>query len=198
VQARTDGAKFKHEVVVEPSLCGACGICAGSCPSSNPFRTPKAELKTGIDMPQFTAHEMRSQTKQALESLSGEIKILIFGCEHGLNTSRLDSEYSKGISLICSGMLPPTLVEYALKQGADGVMVTGCRENDCYYRFGNRWTRMRFDGARKPALRGRADRQRIRVHGGAETDKNEIAADLEEFHQHLLKLKQTEKTGATD
>ncbi|MCP3690036.1 MAG: 4Fe-4S dicluster domain-containing protein, partial [Gammaproteobacteria bacterium] len=47
VQARTDGAKFKHEVVVEPSLCGACGICAGSCPSSNPFRTPKAELKTG-------------------------------------------------------------------------------------------------------------------------------------------------------
>ncbi|MCP4188232.1 MAG: hydrogenase iron-sulfur subunit [Gammaproteobacteria bacterium] len=198
VQARTDGAKFEHEVVVNPSLCGACGICAGSCPSSNPFRTPKGELKTGIDMPQFTADEMRSQTKQTLESMHGEIKILVFGCEHGLNANRLDSEYSKGMSLICSGMLPPTLVEYALKHGADGVMVTGCRQNDCYFRFGNRWTRLRFDGERKPALRGRADRQRIRIHGGAETDKNEIKADLKDFHQHLVELKQAERTEADD
>ena len=194
VQARTDGARFDEEVVVHPELCAACGICAGSCPSSNPFRSSKTELKTGIDMPQLTVDEMRTKTSEAIAEIDGDTKILIFGCEHGLNVNRLDSTDTKGIRLICSGMLPPTLVEYALKKGADGVMVTGCRHNDCYYRFGNRWTRMRFEGVRKPILRGRADRDRIRVHGGSETDKKEIEKDLNAFRAELVKLNQADET----
>ncbi len=192
MQARTDGAKYEYEVIVDSALCGACGICAGSCPSSNPFRSAKKELKTGIDMPQLPVDEMRSKTKEAIESMSGDGKIVVFGCEHGLNVNRLEDEETKGIKLMCSGMLPPTLVEYALKHGADGVMVTGCRHNDCYFRFGNRWTKLRFEGERKPALRARADRSRIRIHGGAETDKNEIEADLKAFRQELTRLKQAE------
>ncbi len=190
LQARTDGARFEHEVVVNPSLCGACGICTGSCPASNPFRSSKKELKSGIDMPQLSADQMRATTSDAIAAMEGNIKILVFGCEHGLNVSRLDSNSCKGISLICSGMLPPTLVEYALKKGADGVMVSGCRHNDCYFRFGNQWTKLRFDGKRKPGLRGRADRSRIRVHGGAETDKNEIEKDLNAFRNELVRLNQ--------
>jgi coenzyme F420-reducing hydrogenase delta subunit len=69
-------------------------------------------------------------------------------------------------------------------------MVVGCRHNDCFYRFGNRWTKMRFEGERKPILRGRADRDRIRIHGGAETDKNSIEKDLNSFRVKLLELKQ--------
>ena len=141
-------------------------------------------------MPQLTADQLRSMTKSKIAEMSGETNILIFGCDHGLDVNRLDSEDTKGLRLICSGMLPPTLVEYALKQGADGVMVTGCRHNDCYFRFGNQWTKMRFDGGRKPALRGRADRDRIRVHGGAQTDKNEIEKDLKSFRAKLAKLNQ--------
>ena len=192
VQARTDGAKFDKEVVVNPDLCAACGICAGSCPSSNPFRSRKEELKTGIDMPQQPVDKMRSQTKEAIASMEGEVKILVYGCDHGLNVHRLESKDTKGVKLICSGMLPPTLVEYALKNGADGVMVTGCRHNDCFYRFGNRWIKQRFAGERKPILRGRADRDRIRVHGGSETDKNRIENDLNIFRADLLKKKQAE------
>jgi coenzyme F420-reducing hydrogenase delta subunit/ferredoxin len=189
VQARTDGARYEHEVVVNPELCTACGICAGSCPASNPFRSPRDILKTGIDMPQFPVDEMRQQTRDMIEAMQGDLKILIFGCEHGLNITALDSDEVRGIRLICSGMLPPTLVEYALKQGADGVMVTGCRHNDCFFRFGNRWTRLRFDGERKPILRGRADRERIRIHGAAEADKSDIQRDLDDFRQHLIKMR---------
>ena len=196
VQARTDGARFDEEVVVHPDLCAACGICAGSCPSSNPFRSSKTELKTGIDMPQLTVDEMRTKTSEAIAEIDGDTKIVIFGCEHGLNVNRLDSADTKGIRLICSGMLPPTLVEYALKKGADGVMVTGCRHNDCFYRFGNRWTRMRFEGVRKPILRGRADRNRIRVHGGSETDKKEIEKDLNAFRAELVQLNQADEISS--
>ena len=82
-------------------------------------------------------------------------------------------------------MLPPTLVEFALKQGADGVMVMGCRENDCYFRFGNQWLKARFAGERKPSLRARADRERIRVRGAAEPDFSSVEAELDEFRRHL-------------
>ena len=197
LQARTDGARYDHEVVVDPALCGACGICAGSCPASNPFRSSRGELKTGIDMPQLPVDEMRRITRQAIEEMQGDLKVIVFGCEHGLDVMRLENDETRGIKLICSGMLPPTLVEYALKQGADGVMVTGCRHNDCYYRFGNRWTRMRFAGERKPSLRSRAERERIRIHGGAEPDRHAIEQDLDEFRQCLRELKLT-STAATD
>ncbi len=113
------------------------------------------------------------------------MRILVYGCEHGLDVTRLQRDDTRGIRLICSGMLPPTLVEYALKQGADGVMVVGCRQNDCYFRFGNRWLLARFAGTRKPALRGRAERERIRVHGGAEPDRNDVVRDLDDFRRHL-------------
>ncbi len=185
LQPRTDGARFEHEVAVNPSLCGACGICAGSCPASNPFRMAREQLRTGIDMPQFSADEMRRRTREAIGEMHGEVRILVYGCEHGLDVTRLQRDDTRGIRLICSGMLPPTLVEYALKQGADGVMVVGCRQNDCYFRFGNRWLLARFAGTRKPALRGRAERKRIRVHGGAEPDRHDVARDLDDFRRHL-------------
>ena len=93
-------------------------------------------------------------------------------------------------------MLPPTLIEFALKQGADGVMVMGCRENDCYFRFGNRWLKERFAGERKPSLRARADRERIRVHGAAEPDRRSVEADLASFRRHLTTLAETEAREA--
>ena len=194
--ARSDGAKFEHEVEVNPALCGACGICAGSCPASNPFRMAREELKTGIDMPQQPVDELRTQVREKIAALQGETKILVIGCEHGLDASRLERDDTRAMTLICSGMLPPTLVEYALKQGADGVFVVGCRHNDCYFRFGNRWLRARFEGSRKPILRARAERERIRVHGAAEPDKREIEADLDDFRAQLAALARTEAAAA--
>ena len=196
LQARTDGARYEHEVAVNPSLCGACGICAGSCPASNPFRSSRETLKTGIDMPQLPVDEMRRLTREGVAAMTAEPGILVYGCEHGLDVERLERDDTRGIKLICSGMLPPTLVEYALNQGAAGVMVTGCRENDCYFRFGNSWTRLRFAGERKPSLRARAERERIRMHGAAEPDRRSVEADLDDFRQHLAGLDQAAADGS--
>ena len=197
VQARTDGARYEHEVVVNPDQCGACGICAGACPASNPFRSSRKTLKTGIDMPQLPVDEMRRLTRETVAAMSGDIKIVVYGCEHGLDVDRIERDDTRGIKLICSGMLPPTLVEYALKQGADGVLVTGCRQNDCYYRFGNSWTRLRFAGERKPSLRARAERDRIRIHGAAEPDRRAIEADLDDFRKHLTEVNQAAASANT-
>lgn len=139
-------------------------------------------------MPELPVDKIRTMTAEAVTGMSGQVKIVMFGCEHGFNVNRLDANDTRGIKLFCSGMLPPTLVEYALKHGADGVMVVGCRHNDCFYRFGNLWVDKRFSGKRKPILRGRADRRRIRVHGGSETDKASIEKDLKMFRNELLEI----------
>jgi len=193
LQKRTDGARWEYEVAVTPELCAACGICMGSCPSSNPLRRAETVLKTGIDMPQLPIHEIRARTQSLLAQLgsSPSPRILIFGCEHGFDVTRLNSTDTLGMRLFCAGMLPPTLIEYALKNGADGVLVTGCRASDCYFRFGNKWLAGRIAGMRKPVLRSRVDPQRLKIHGAAETDGARLKRELAAFRQSLLGL-QTE------
>ncbi|HFC53844.1 MAG TPA: hydrogenase iron-sulfur subunit [Gammaproteobacteria bacterium] len=200
VQARSDGAPHEHEVVVEPALCASCGICVGSCHSSNPFRKAEKELKTGIDMPQFPVQEMRTRTDAALASLSGDTKVVIYGCEHGFDVTKLNRDDTAGINLFCSGMLPPSFIDYALRKGADGVMIAGCRHADCYFRFGNRWMEQRIEGTRSPVLRKRVDRRRITVQGGAETDRDVVERALGEFRQRLsgIDVAEQEAGGATD
>ena len=189
VQARTDSARWEYEVVVEDSLCAACGICVGSCHSSNPFRRSSKTLETGIDMPQFPIDEVRTRTREALAGTQGEVRVLLIGCQHALDAEQLKSENVAVLNLLCTGMMPPTLVEYALKQGADGVFVTGCRQGDCYYRYGNVWMDKRFEGVRKPVLRERADRSRIRVFRAAETDHKELLNRLAGFQRQILDAK---------
>ena len=192
VTARSDGARWKNEVVVNPSQCAACGICVGSCHSSNPFRHAKKTLETGIDMPQFPIEEVRARTDAALASLGGDTRIILFGCKNAADITEFQSPDVAVLSLFCTGMIPPTLVEYAQRHGADGVFITGCRSGDCYYRLGNEWMDQRFMGRRKPALRKRAQRDRIRVFRAAETDSAKLRRSLEEFKQEIAALKHKE------
>jgi coenzyme F420-reducing hydrogenase delta subunit len=67
------------------------------------------------------------------------------------------------LDLVCIGQLPPSFIEYALRAGAAGVVVTGCREGDCAFRLGQRWTEERLLGMREPRLRAGVPREALRV-----------------------------------
>ncbi|HHH44927.1 MAG TPA: hydrogenase iron-sulfur subunit [Gammaproteobacteria bacterium] len=197
VQARSDDSRWENEVVVNPEQCAACGICVGSCHSSNPFRHAKKTLETGIDMPQFPIDEVRARTVAALDELSGDTRIMLFGCDNAADIDSLRSPDVAVLSLFCTGMIPPTLVEYAHRHGADGVFITGCRTGDCYFRLGNRWLDQRFAGRRKPALRQRAQRDRIRVYRAAETDTARLRRELAAFQRDMAALKQEASVPGT-
>ncbi len=188
VQARTDGARWKEEVTVEEGLCAACGICVGSCPSSNPYRKKDKKLETGIDMPQLSIDEIRNSADAVLSTLSGETKIVVLGCDQAFDVNEMKSPDVGVMSFLCSGMIPPTLIEYLIKHGADGVFVTGCRYGDCYFRYGNIWLDARFSGERKPSLRARADRSRITLFRGSETDGKKLNRALAEFKKSISEL----------
>ena len=169
---------------VIPDLCASCGICAGACPSSTPFRST-AELVTGIDMPQMPIGGLRQALEQGLTRLEGENGIVVFGCDQGARLASLAGTDIASFSLICTGMLPPSFVEYALRGGAAGVLVTGCRAGACAFRLGNRWTEERLAGLREPHLRASPAGKILRIAWADRGEEAELALVLDAMRQSL-------------
>jgi ferredoxin len=142
-QAVTLSANGKAAVLAE--RCAACGICAGACPSSTPFRSVR-ELVSGIELPDLTMQELRTRLAAALPS-----RELVFCCEK--------ASVAGAVSLRCLAMLPPAFVEYALRNGARSVRAVGC-EGECAYRLGLELAAERFAGRREPRLRATVRAQR--------------------------------------
>jgi ferredoxin/coenzyme F420-reducing hydrogenase delta subunit len=161
LEAHPNGKPGRQIAVVAAERCASCGICAGSCPSATPFRSAR-ELVTGIDMPQQPIGALREQLESALAG-AGQDRVVVFGCNHGADLTQLDDEGVARFSLLCIGLLPPSFVEYALRNGASGVIVAGCSPGGCAFRLGERWTAERLAGTREPQLRASVPRERLRM-----------------------------------
>ena len=185
---RSDGKPFEHEAVVDPSLCVACGICAGACPTSTPFRRASA-LVPGIDLAALPLAEVRERTHRAAAKFTERPRVLVFGCDHAMRVEKLRSPSIGAVSLACTGQLPPSFVDYVLSRNlAEGVVITGCREGECAFRFGPRWTEARLAGERDPRLRERVTRERIARLWAAPTDWRRFTRDLARFQASLAGL----------
>jgi len=188
MKKRTDGAPFAAEAVVDPALCVSCGICVGACPTAMPFRRAGA-LVPGIDIPDLSVELLRDQVNAAAEPLSGNDRVMTFGCDHGCDPTRLGVKNLGHVALRCSGMLPPSFIDYVLsKDLADGVVITGCREGECHHRLGNVWVDGRMARERDPQLRRRVPAERVLKAWAAPTDRRKLLAEIEAFQERLREL----------
>lgn len=160
--SRTDQLHHRQQAFVITDQCVACGICVGSCPSSTPFRRIE-DIVSGIELPATPIVALRKQLQQQLATLTGPSKIMLFSCEQAADWRALADASTAVLPLKCAAMLPPSFIEYALRLGADGVVIAGCRESDCEFRLGDRWVQDRLSGTREPRLRAAAPRERIAV-----------------------------------
>jgi quinol-cytochrome oxidoreductase complex cytochrome b subunit/coenzyme F420-reducing hydrogenase delta subunit/Pyruvate/2-oxoacid:ferredoxin oxidoreductase delta subunit len=160
--ARTDGRRHSRQASVIADMCAACGICVGACPSSTPFRRIE-DIVSGIELPDTPVAALRQQLQQKLAVLTESPKIVLFSCQQAADANAHANAATAVLPLECAAMLPPSFIEYALRLGADGAVITGCRESDCEFRLGDRWVQERFTGAREPRLRAAAPRDRIAV-----------------------------------
>jgi coenzyme F420-reducing hydrogenase delta subunit len=94
-------------------------------------------------------------------------------------------------------MLPPPFVDFVLSRRlADGVMLAGCSDCDCRYRFGNDWMDARVAGERDPALRARVPRERLDRYWESRPARSATAARLERFREALKSLGPYQRNAA--
>jgi ferredoxin len=153
---RSDGRAYDSEPIVNANQCTSCGICAGACPTSMPFRR-SGPLQAGIELPHRSIAKLREELLEGAQ----EARVLVFACDT-CDTTELGRGGAKVIRLPCVGMLPPSFVDFALaRHHAAGVMIAGCAEGDCHHRLGNEWTIERMARRRDPYLRQRVDERRL-------------------------------------
>ena len=178
----------RQMAVVDAELCASCGICVGACPSSTPFRSG-ATLRSGIDMPgspiDALRHSLRQSLRQSLAGLRSERRIVVFGCDCGARVDSLAAPDVAAFSLMCTGMLPPSFVEYALRDGADAVLVSGCAPGGCEFRLGQRWAAQRLAGEREPQLRASVPRERLGLVWAGAGDEAGLRAALDALRRGI-------------
>ncbi len=177
----------KQMARVDADLCTGCGICVGACPSSTPFRSA-TELVTGIDMPQAPIGALRTRLRQGIAALRVERPLVAFGCDCGAHVEALAAPDVAAFSLTCAGQLPPSFVEYALRDGAAGVLVSACREGGCEFRLGQRWTEERLLGLREPHLRAGVPRERLEMLWADNGDERSLRQALERLRARVRAL----------
>jgi len=182
---RTDGLPYQRQAVVSPALCVSCGICAGACPTAMPFRRASA-LVPGIDLPDRSVAALRDAIEQAAAKLEGETRIMVFGCDHAARLERYRDDQVATFSLPCVAALPPAFIDFVLSRDlADGVLITGCREGDCFNRLGVDWMEARLAGERDPRLRKRVPPERLAVCWAAASDQGKLKRALKSFSERL-------------
>lgn len=181
--------------VVDRDLCAGCGICAGACPAPAPFDDAE-ELVTGIDMPQLPLSHLRARLRAALSQTRGEPALVVLGCDRGAGGGvpggaprfAVEGVQVHVFGLLCAGQLPPSFIEYALRDGAAGVLVAACREAGCEFRFGQRWALERLAGTRAPRLRARVPVERVELLFASRGDEALLVRALERLSLRVRAL----------
>ncbi len=137
-------------------------------------------------MPSAPIGMLRRRLVKGLAALGNQpCKIAVFGCDHGVDVRRLAGPDVAAFSLMCAAQLPPSFVEYALRDGAAGVLVTACAEGSCEYRLGQRWTAERLQGTREPHLRASVPRERLALAWAGAGDEPAVRQALQSLRQRL-------------
>lgn len=104
-------------------------------------------------------------------------------------TSRF--EYPTNIRIVrvmCSGRIDATFVLEALRDGADGVLVTGCHPGDCHYQRGNFMMEKRFGYLKDVVEKIGIEPERIRLEWISASEGAKFAALVREMTEQVRKL----------
>ena len=184
---RSDETKYSHEARVDPDLCISCGICVGACPTATPFRS-RGELLPGIDLPDRTAAALRGDIVAAGKKDEAP-HIIVFACRDDQQLRDAEKAGLGVVAVNCMAQLPPSYVDFTLSRGhADGVLLLGCQDGNCSYRFGAQWTEQRLARQRDPMVRSRVDMSRVAI--GWQAPWSENPSVVKKYEAFLRSLQQ--------
>jgi len=93
------------------------------------------------------------------------------------------------VRVMCSGRVEPSFVLKALKNGADGVLVSGCHIGDCHYISGNEYTKERFERLHSIIIKQLGiDGRRVRLEWISASEGRRFADLITEFTNQIKEL----------
>lgn len=152
-----------HWMEVDDAACWQCGICAAVCPG--------LALEHGA----IPFVQMRSALTVATRDLGKAPPVIAFACRQGAiraadNAARTGLGLPDDLLLIdvpCAGLVSDRLLLNAFEQGARGVIVLGCHEDNCRSLWGADLTRKRVELLHDQLEKLGVSGDRIRFHAVA-------------------------------
>ncbi len=95
---------------------------------------------------------------------------------------------AKVIRLMCSGRVDPIMVLEAFKNGADGVIISGCHIGDCHYVSGNYRTQIRYQALRSALQSIGMNPERLRLLWVSASEGEQWAKAIAEMTEQIKKL----------
>jgi heterodisulfide reductase subunit A len=118
---------------IDDVKCEGCGICVGTCP------------KDAIKLMGLTKNQIMAQIGALLQNKGQEPVVLAFSCAEcgftAVDTAGMyPMEYPSNVRILkvpCTGSLKINYFLEAFAQGAEAVMVVGCKNDGCHYEDGS-------------------------------------------------------------
>lgn len=138
-----------------------------------------------------------SKSKKKAKQEGFEPNILVFCCNWcsyaGADLAGVSRfQYPPNIRIIrvmCSGRVDPSFVLKALKNGVDGVLVSGCHIGDCHYITGNEYTQERFERLHNILIKQLGvDPKRVRLEWVSASEGKRFAEVITEFTNQIKEL----------
>jgi F420-non-reducing hydrogenase iron-sulfur subunit len=92
------------------------------------------------------------------------------------------------IRVMCSGRVDPAMILKAFKNGADGVLISGCHIGDCHYISGNEYTRDRFERLYNIIMKQIGIEKRVRLEWVSASEGKRFAEVITEFTNQIQAL----------
>ena len=104
------------------------------------------------------------------------------------------------VRVMCSGRADPMTIMWALRSGADGVLVGGCHPGDCHYVDGNLKTMRRIPLLNKMLAELGVEEGRVRLVWVSAAEADEFVRAVSEMTEHIRQLgpfKDNGRSGVT-
>jgi F420-non-reducing hydrogenase iron-sulfur subunit len=125
-----------------------------------------------------------------------ELQIIVFLCnwcsyESADAAGRAGLPYpheTKIVRVMCTGRIDPRFILRAFKNGADGVLVLGCRPGECHYKEGNLHARRRLVLMKKLVPQFGIEPERLAYDWISATDHRKLVEIIDQVHELLTDL----------